>query len=235
VRTSVDWVLDFRQAPIGRACTVPFLGIHFREHRESSPTTRQNLAVFHQRPFRGESYEDDIDYDQSTEGMHWDRNRANYYYQGITEGGALVSVSGIRQELLSRLRGNEPHAGGVGLSGMRERVRELGGELNIESSRRGTTLIVMIPVATELQRTESATLLPEALVITAGVLGSGSVRLTVAAFNDPNFRRGEASVLQLPYCTIDQVNKSKDANFRRGPLYGFSASRSIALMACSMR
>ena len=99
MRTSVDWVLDFRQAPIGRACTVPFLGIHFREHRESSPTTRQNLAVFHQRPFRGESYEDGIDYDQSTEGMHWDRNRANYYYQGITGGGALVSVSGIRQEL----------------------------------------------------------------------------------------------------------------------------------------
>ena len=98
MRTSVDWVLDFRQAPIGRACTVPFLGIHFREHRESSPTTRQNLAVFHQRPFRGESYEDDIDYDQSTEGMHWDRNRANYYYQGITRGGALVSVSGIRQD-----------------------------------------------------------------------------------------------------------------------------------------
>ncbi|PYV53028.1 MAG: hypothetical protein DMG91_18035, partial [Acidobacteria bacterium] len=64
---------------------------------------------------------------------------------------------GIRQELLSRLRGNEPHADGVGLSGMRERVRELGGELNIESSRRGTTLIVMIPVATELQHIESAT------------------------------------------------------------------------------
>jgi signal transduction histidine kinase len=64
---------------------------------------------------------------------------------------------GIPKELLSRLGDDDPHAVGVGLSGMRERVRELGGELNIESSRRGTTLIVMIPVATELQHTENGT------------------------------------------------------------------------------
>jgi signal transduction histidine kinase len=64
---------------------------------------------------------------------------------------------GISQDLVSRFRHDDAHVDGVGLSGMRERVRELGGELNIESSRMGTTLIVMIPIATELQHTESGT------------------------------------------------------------------------------
>jgi uncharacterized protein (TIGR02271 family) len=30
--------------------------------------------------------------------MNWDRNRANYYYQGVNAGGALVSVSGSRAQ-----------------------------------------------------------------------------------------------------------------------------------------
>jgi signal transduction histidine kinase len=39
-------------------------------------------------------------------------------------------------------------ASGVGIAGMNERVRELGGELTIRSSDEGTTLRVVLPVAT---------------------------------------------------------------------------------------
>jgi two-component system NarL family sensor kinase len=35
---------------------------------------------------------------------------------------------------------------GVGLSGMRERLRELGGTLEIKSSEKGTTVIAAVPV-----------------------------------------------------------------------------------------
>jgi signal transduction histidine kinase len=47
--------------------------------------------------------------------------------------------SGIPEQRLKRLR--ESHAGsGVGLAGMRERVRELGGEMAIQSGNSGTTI-----------------------------------------------------------------------------------------------
>jgi two-component system NarL family sensor kinase len=58
--------------------------------------------------------------------------------------------NGIPREQLSRLREDGTETG-VGISGMRERVQELGGDFKIESSRRGTKLIVTVPVATELQ------------------------------------------------------------------------------------
>lgn len=52
--------------------------------------------------FTGDSH-DDVDYDQSVGDMNWDRNRADYYYQGVNEGGALVSVSGPRREEARRI------------------------------------------------------------------------------------------------------------------------------------
>jgi uncharacterized protein (TIGR02271 family) len=65
--------------------------------------------------FRGESYEDDMDYDQSGEGMNWDQNRADYYYHGISQGGALVSVSGSRtaeaRSILERAGGDLRESG----------------------------------------------------------------------------------------------------------------------------
>jgi len=47
--------------------------------------------------FTGQSH-DDVDYRDSASAMNWDENRADYYYRGIREGGALVSVSGARIE-----------------------------------------------------------------------------------------------------------------------------------------
>jgi signal transduction histidine kinase len=53
---------------------------------------------------------------------------------------------GIPQERLARLRESADHSG-VGLAGMRERVRELGGEFEIRSDHRGTTISVCLPLA----------------------------------------------------------------------------------------
>ena len=45
--------------------------------------------------FSGESGED-LGYRDTVTRLDWDESRSNYYYRGITEGGALVSVSGTR-------------------------------------------------------------------------------------------------------------------------------------------
>jgi len=51
---------------------------------------------------------------------------------------------GIPQKRLKSLR-EEPAEAGVGLAGMRERVRELGGAFEIRSGRGGTSVIISIP------------------------------------------------------------------------------------------
>jgi len=55
--------------------------------------------------------------------------------------------TGIPHDRLARLRESADHSG-VGVSGMRERVRELGGELEIRSDPHGTTVSVRVPLAT---------------------------------------------------------------------------------------
>lgn len=52
---------------------------------------------------------------------------------------------GIPQKRLKSLI-EEPAEAGVGLAGMRERIRELGGSFEIRSDRAGTTVVVSIPV-----------------------------------------------------------------------------------------
>jgi uncharacterized protein (TIGR02271 family) len=47
--------------------------------------------------FSGESHES-ADYRDTSSGYAWDENRADYYYNGINSGGALVSVTGGRVE-----------------------------------------------------------------------------------------------------------------------------------------
>ena len=55
---------------------------------------------------------------------------------------------GIRQEALRRfdLTGTGM---GVGLSGMRERVRELGGRMKVKADSQGTSLLIAIPLPLE--------------------------------------------------------------------------------------
>jgi signal transduction histidine kinase len=56
---------------------------------------------------------------------------------------------GIREERLNQLTDGRT---GVGIAGMRERARELGGRLEIQSDETGTRVIVTIPVSTDLSR-----------------------------------------------------------------------------------
>jgi len=53
---------------------------------------------------------------------------------------------GIPQELLNTFR-TKGTTFGVGLTGMRERVRELGGQLDIQSNPVGTQISVILPLA----------------------------------------------------------------------------------------
>jgi len=55
------------------------------------------------------------------------------------------SGRGIPLELLNRLREASPETG-VGLAGMRERLNDLNGELEIESNDRGTSLRAIVPL-----------------------------------------------------------------------------------------
>ena len=52
---------------------------------------------------------------------------------------------GIPPDVLARFQDNGTGSG-IGLAGMRERVKELGGELTISSSQSGTTLLVSLPI-----------------------------------------------------------------------------------------
>lgn len=47
--------------------------------------------------FTGE-HDEDYDYRETSSDMNWTDDRANYYYQGINAGGALVSVTGTRRK-----------------------------------------------------------------------------------------------------------------------------------------
>jgi signal transduction histidine kinase len=53
---------------------------------------------------------------------------------------------GIPSDVLDRFRRNRAH-GGVGLAGMRERIHELGGRLEMDSDSHGTQILVKIPRA----------------------------------------------------------------------------------------
>jgi two-component system, NarL family, sensor kinase len=59
---------------------------------------------------------------------------------------------GMRPELLARFEQNGSRMG-VGLSGMRERVGELGGRMKLETGSQGTSLRIEIPLAPECAAT----------------------------------------------------------------------------------
>ena len=77
----------------------------------------------------------------------------------IAPGTTVLSIrdngKGIPGDVLRRW--NETGAAGVGLTGMRERVEELGGKVQIESGEHGTTLTVVLPseVSQEIARPQA--------------------------------------------------------------------------------
>jgi signal transduction histidine kinase len=60
---------------------------------------------------------------------------------------------GIPLDVLDRFRRNNAH-GGVGLAGMRERIHELGGQLEMESDSKGTQVLATLPRAQRRNSTE---------------------------------------------------------------------------------
>jgi uncharacterized protein (TIGR02271 family) len=51
-------------------------------------------------------HDEDYDYRDTSSDMNWADDRADYYYQGINAGGALVSVTGARREEARRILQN---------------------------------------------------------------------------------------------------------------------------------
>ena len=66
---------------------------------------------------------------------------------------------GIAQEILARFQKDGTNVG-VGLAGMRERVKELGGRFAIESSPKGTILTATVPIALAAKRRLSQAIAP---------------------------------------------------------------------------
>lgn len=82
------------------------IGLMAGSEYESTGTTRSTTAA-HDREgfwqkvkdfFTGDSHDEDYDYRETSSGLNWSDDRADYYYQGINAGGALVSVTGPRWE-----------------------------------------------------------------------------------------------------------------------------------------
>ena len=78
----------------------------------------------------------------------------------FVEGGSLhVEVSdqgkGIPSERLAEIRSG---GGGVGIRGMQERLRRLGGTMTIESDGSGTRVVASVPIPKEVRSTETAPL-----------------------------------------------------------------------------
>ena len=124
--------------------------------------------------FTSDSHEDDADsnygydYDESVSGMDWDRNRANYYYQGVNAGGALVSVSGPRvQEARSILQ----NAGGD--------LREGGFEDYSGTNVAGSVPAVLIRVRCDALRSVCANAAPR----TIGIHNRFSIFMTDSGIN----------------------------------------------------
>jgi uncharacterized protein (TIGR02271 family) len=82
----------------------------------SDANTGQNESIWEKLKhlFAGDSAED-VDYRDSSAELNWDQKRRDYYYRGIGQGGALVSVAGERiqeaREILEEAGGDLRESG----------------------------------------------------------------------------------------------------------------------------
>ena len=67
---------------------------------------------------------------------------------------------GIPEEILAKFRGGA--ALGIGLAGMRERLAEFGGQINVESSGAGSIVEAVIPTGVCGTKTQSSTSMAQA-------------------------------------------------------------------------
>ena len=81
---------------------------------------------------------------------HSGSRSAEISFRAVNQDAVLVIADhgvGIPSEMLEQFRSNG--ASGVGLAGMRERIREIAGTFEIESNRQGTRLRVVVPIRKE--------------------------------------------------------------------------------------
>jgi len=83
--------------------------------------------------FTGE-HDEDYDYRETSSDMNWTDDRADYYYQGINAGGALVSVSGTRREEARQILQNA--GGDLRDSGFETVASTSPGSADVEGDRR---------------------------------------------------------------------------------------------------
>jgi uncharacterized protein (TIGR02271 family) len=83
--------------------------------------------------FTGE-HDEDYDYRETSSDLNWTDDRADYYYQGINAGGALVSVTGTRREEARRIL--QDAGGDLRESGFESSAISSGASADVEGDRR---------------------------------------------------------------------------------------------------
>jgi uncharacterized protein (TIGR02271 family) len=86
--------------------TAEEIGFVSRRDRESVSTSATGVSADRDESFwnkvkhffGSDSNDEDVEYRSASTGMNWDQDRADYYRSGIGQGGALVSVTGLRRE-----------------------------------------------------------------------------------------------------------------------------------------
>jgi uncharacterized protein (TIGR02271 family) len=85
-----------------------------------------------------------VDYRDTSESMNWDQNRADYYYRGIGQGGALVSVTGSRLDeartILQNAGGDLRETGFTADATSRTRTAQAGQDQEYRMHLRGEVL-----------------------------------------------------------------------------------------------
>ncbi len=114
---------------------------------------------------------------------------------------------GIEPETLGEWFGNKRRTG-VGISGMRERMKDLGGTLEIQSSSAGTVVRATIPGAPESGRSSPRTAAPPAEPSKAA---PPRAKALASARSNPGIRPGSGAPCGTSYFSGEQHAKFKRA------------------------